>query len=305
MRRRLRLEGDDKEMTVKTLLRQGSLSVLDYRCTARPADRPFLERHTSFSLSYVRRGSFGCRTRGKSFELVAGSVLVGYPGDEYMCIHDHHACGDECLSFGFTPAFANAIGDRAQTWRVASVPPLPELMVLGELAQAAADRNSDVSLDEAGMLLASRFIQVVSGRKSGGTDASSRDRRRAVDAACWIDAHRHEPITLESAASYTGLSAFHFLRLFRAVLGLTPHQYLIRCRLRRAAQLLCDDTRPVTDIALDSGFGDLSNFIRTFRRAAQVSPRAFRLLAGSDRRDVQKRLSCPPEMVPGGIGAAG
>jgi hypothetical protein len=53
--------------------------------------------HSITSVSYVRKGSFGCRTRGRSFELVTGSILVGYPGDEYVCTHDH-VCGDECLS---------------------------------------------------------------------------------------------------------------------------------------------------------------------------------------------------------------
>src|SRR3546814_19992102 len=41
------------------------------------------------------------------------------------------------------------------------------------------------------------------------------------------------------------LSAFHFLRLFVRVLGVTPHQYLLRARLRRAARLLLEDTRPI------------------------------------------------------------
>jgi AraC-like DNA-binding protein len=63
------------------------------------------------------------------------------------------------------------------------------------------------------------------------------------------------------------------------VLGVTPHQYLIRSRLRHAARLLADNTRSITDIAYDVGFSDLSNFVRTFHRAAGVSPRGFRRVA--------------------------
>ena len=84
---------------------------------------------------------------------------------------------------------------------------------------------------------------------------------------------RIEPIELEDAAGEAGLSPFHFLRLFSSVLGVSPHQYLVRSRLRHAARLLADDERPVTDVAYDVGFGDLSNFVRTFHRAAGVSPR--------------------------------
>lgn len=278
------------EMVATTILRRDSISVIDYRCSAGPADEPFVELHSAFSLSYVRQGSFGYRVRGESFELVAGSVLVGHAGDEYMCTHDH-VCGDECLSFQLAPELVEMIGDRTELWRTGSVPPLPELMVLGELAQAAAEGRSDIGMDEVGMLFAARFVDVVSGRKRRPPDARARDRRRAVEAALWMDAHSPEPIDLESAAAEVGLSSFHFLRLFSSVLGVTPHQYLIRSRLRRAARLLADDTRAITDIAFEVGFGDLSNFVRTFHRAAGVSPRTFRQAARGDRKILQDRLA--------------
>jgi AraC-like DNA-binding protein len=119
--------------------------------------------------------------------------------------------------------------------------------------------------------------------------AQPRDRRRAVDAALWIDARAHEAIDLESAAGEAGLSPFHFLRLFTRVLGVTPHQYLVRARLRRAARLLAEDERSITDVAYDVGFGDLSNFVRTFHRAARVSPRDFRRLAQGNSKILQER----------------
>jgi AraC-like DNA-binding protein len=120
---------------------------------------------------------------------------------------------------------------------------------------------------------------------------SAADRRRAVEAALRIDAHAAEPISLNGCAREAGLSSFHFLRVFSAVLGVTPHQYLVRSRLRHAARLLADDDRAVTDVALDVGFADLSNFVRTFRRAAGVSPRGFRNAARGDRKIFQERLA--------------
>ncbi|WP_434045727.1 MULTISPECIES: helix-turn-helix transcriptional regulator [Sorangium] len=276
-------------MVVTTVVRRDSISVLDYRCSAGPGDAAFVELHGGFSVSYVRKGSFGYRVRGQAFELVAGSLLVGHPGDEYICTHDHVA-GDECLSFHLAPALVDAIGGRSDAWRAGGVPPLPELMVLGELAQAAAEGRSGVGLDEAGMLFAARFVDVVSGQQRRPPEAAARDRRRAVEAALWVDAHAHEPLDLERAAREAGLSAFHFLRLFARVLGVTPHQYLVRARLRRAARLLADGALSITDIALDVGFGDLSNFVRTFHRAAGVSPRGFRQAARGERKLVQDRL---------------
>src|ERR1700694_1638944 len=150
-------------MTATTLLQQKSISVSDFRCSAGPDDRPFAEWHSCHSVSYVRKGSFGCRSRGRFFELVAGSILVGHPGDEYICTHDH-VCGDECLSFFLSPELVETIGDDAAVWRSGAAPPLPELMVLGELAQTAANGSSDIGLDEVGQVFANRFVEVVSGR---------------------------------------------------------------------------------------------------------------------------------------------
>jgi AraC-like DNA-binding protein len=273
-----------------TLLERPSVTVSDFRCSAVPGDAPFAERHRCHSVSYVRKGSFGCHSRGRFFELVAGSVLVGHPGDEYVCTHDH-VCGDECLSFFLTPELVEAIGDRAEVWQVGAMPPLPELMVLGELAQAAVDGKSDVGLDEVGQIFASRFVEVVSGRSSKTAPATSRDRRRAVETALWIDAHSENEIDLEHAAGEAGVSPFHFLRLFSGVLGVTPHQYLVRSRLRHAARLLADEERSITDIAYDVGFGDLSNFVRTFHRAAGVSPLKFRQASRGMRKIFQEPLT--------------
>lgn len=282
-------------MVASTTLRSGrSMAIVDYRCDAGPADKPFMERHGGHSLSYVRRGSFGYRLRGRIYELVAGSVLVGHPGDEYMCTHEHHEGGDECLSFHLTPELAETIGTGSLLWRTGCVPPVPQLMVLGELAQAAAEGRSDIALDEAGLLFAARFAALVAARVPAPTASSTRDRRRAVAAALWLDAHAHEPIGLDDAAHVAGISAFHFLRLFAGVLGVTPHQYLIRSRLRRAARLLADATRPITDVALEVGFADLSNFVRSFHRAAGVSPGRFRRAARGDRKIFQDRLDALP-----------
>jgi AraC-like DNA-binding protein len=277
-------------MTATTLLQRPSISVSDFRCDAAPGDAPFMEQHRCHSISYVRKGTFGCHSRGRFTELVAGSVLVGHPGDEYVCSHDH-VCGDECLSFFLQPDLVETIGDRANIWQIGSTPPLPELMVFGELAQASAEGRSDIGLDEIGQLFAGRFVEVISGRAPKPFSASARDRRRAVETALWIDAHSHQEIDLEQAARQADISLFHFLRLFAGVLGVTPHQYLVRSRLRHAARLLADQDRSITDVAYDVGFGDLSNFVRTFHRAAGVSPLKFRRASRGDRKIFQERLS--------------
>jgi AraC family transcriptional regulator len=273
------------------LLSQGELiSVIDYRCDAAPGDPAFVEHHQGYSISYVREGSFGYRVGPVTHELVAGAVLTGRPGDDYLCTHDH-VCGDCCLSIQLSPAAVDAMGGLDGAWTTGSLPPLAEMVVLGELAVAAAGRTTDMGVDEAGLMFAARFVGLAAGRERKRLQLRPRDRRRAVEAALWLDARSGDAVDLDQAARAAGLSAFHFLRMFAGVLGVTPHQYLLRARLRRAAGLLAEDDRPVTEVALDSGFGDLSNFVRTFKRAAGVSPGAFRRLGRQDRKNLQEWLS--------------
>ncbi len=277
-------------MDATTLLTTQSMTVCEFRCDAGPDDTPFAECRTGHSIAYVRSGSFGCHCRAGFFELVAGSMLVGAPGEEYTCTHEH-VSGDVCLGFFFSEDMVDGLGGRREIWRVGATPPLPELMVLGELAQTAADGNSDIGLDEVGQILAGRFVDVVSGRARKPAAPNARDRRRAVEAALWIDDNSRDEVDLEQAARQAGLSPFHFLRLFSSVLGVTPHQYLVRSRLRHAARLLADDDIAVTDVAYDVGFGDLSNFVRTFHRAAGVSPTKFRQASKGERKILQEQLA--------------
>src|SRR5262249_61149389 len=84
------------------------------------------------------------------------------------------------------------------------------------------------------------------------------------------------PLSLAGLARAAGLSAYHFLRTFDRVTGVTPHQYVLRARLRAAAGRLMHSRAKIIDVALDSGFGDLSNFNRAFRAEFGATPRRYR-----------------------------
>jgi AraC-like DNA-binding protein len=273
-----------------TVLQDGDVIVVDYRCEAGPADQPFAEVHQRHSISYVRRGSFGCRTHGRDFELVAGSLLIGYPGDKFTCRHDHHDHGDECLSIQVSEEFLDTLGDGRELWRAGALPPLAELVAYGELAQQAADGEIDIGLDEACLGLVTRFLRLRSEATERTAPVPRRIRGNIVSVADWIDQHCAESIDLAAAARQAQLTPYHFLRMFKRVVGVTPHQHLVRCRLRRAAQRLLEDDAPITEIAFDVGFGDLSNFVRTFHRAAGLSPRRFRELPARERNFFQDMI---------------
>lgn len=263
-------------MSTATVLMQGPITVMAYRCEAGHTEAPYVEVHASHSLSYVRRGTFGYHSRGASFEMTPGCLLVGRGGDEFVCTHDHHLGGDECLSLQFSDEWLEASALPTQVGSSRAIPPLPELMMLGELALSCAEGGQDIALEEAALFLVSRFLSMGTEPTQSASRIDARTRRRMVEAALWIEEHTSRELTLEQIARTTGMSACHFLRVFSRVLGVTPHQYLLRSRLRRAARLLTARDLSVTEIAYAVGFGDLSNFTRTFQRAAGVSPRAFR-----------------------------
>lgn len=274
-------------MQIETLYQNRDLAVFDYRCTAAAGDKPVDEQFLTHSISYVRKGSFGCHSLGRFFEFIPGSVLVGHTGDEYRCTHDHHCGGDECLSFQLSPEFVEQVGDSKKAWRAGGLPPLPGLMVLGELAWAAAEGCSDIGIDEVAVAITRRFVNVVADTTRSHQPVNARQRHRAIEAALWIEANADQIISLDIVAREAGLSPYHFLRVFANTLGVTPHQYLLRARLRRASHLLVDAERSVTDVALEAGFNDLSNFIRTFQRAVGMSPRRFRRFARGERKILQ------------------
>ncbi len=270
------------------ILQDGDLRILDYRCAATPADRPFTEVHERYSLSYVRSGSFGCHALGRQFELVAGGFLLGCPDDEFVCTHEHHDSGDECLSIQMSTEIFETVRGRRRAWRIGALPPVAALAVTAELAQAASRGATDIGLDEASLLLVARFLAVSGTARFPRIRPKLNVRRLMVNVADWIEARCSEYIDLPSSARQAGLSPYHFLRTFRSVVGITPHQHLIRCRLRRAARRLLEEDTPITAVALSAGFEDVSNFVRSFHRAAGVSPRGYRKLAATDRNNFQE-----------------
>jgi len=73
------------------------------------------------------------------------------------------------------------------------------------------------------------------------------------------------------------MSNFHFAREFKRATGTTPHQYLIKFRIERAKTLLNEDSLPLVEVGLRSGFSHQSHFTRLFRKITGTTPRLYRM----------------------------
>jgi len=92
----------------------------------------------------------------------------------------------------------------------------------------------------------------------------------------YIAAHLEENIGIEALAAIVGLSMFHFARAFKQSEGVTPHRFLMQCRIKRAQELLAGTDMPLSEVALASGFSDQSHCSRRFREFVGITPSRFR-----------------------------
>lgn len=87
-------------------------------------------------------------------------------------------------------------------------------------------------------------------------------------------------LDVAALARIAHVSSAHFIRVFAATFGETPHRYLQRRRIERAMFFLRESERSVTEVCDDVGFGSLGTFSRTFGEIVGVSPTAYRVQAG-------------------------
>jgi AraC family transcriptional regulator len=251
----------------------------DVVCTAGPADRPFEEQHTQTSIAIVVQGTFQYRSSTGEALMTPGSLLLGNAGDCFTCGHEH-STGDRCLAFSYAPEFFERFADGPNGGRVNFK--VPRLSRARALAWIVANASMLLTSFDAEMC-EELCLQVATEAIRLQSDAESYRMRRAPSSLARItrvvramENDADIPRDLKTLAQLSGLSRYHFLRTFEELTGTTPHQYQIRVRLRRAAVRLRSEPTRISDIALECGFGDISNFNRTFRTEFGVNPRTFR-----------------------------
>jgi AraC family transcriptional regulator len=266
--------------------------VSDVVCSAGPHDRPFEERHDDACIAAVTQGTFRYRSAQGVAVLAPGSVLLGNAGHCFECGHEH-GTGDRCLSFHFVSDHLEAIlasvpGVRRAAFAVPRLPPSLLLLPLLAAAEAARDDRDVTELEELALRLVGASA-ALAGDVQTARAPSGRDERRVGQALRRIEAEFRERLTLADLARDAATSPYHFLRIFHQLVGMTPHQFVLRTRLNQAAVRLRRSAGSISIIALDVGFDDLSTFNRRFRRLMRMSPSAYRARRGAAASDSEQR----------------
>lgn len=209
--------------------------------------------------------------------------MLGNHGACFECAHEH-AVGDRCLSFHYQPSLweeivSSVAGARRLDFQSARLSPVPALAPLtADIQTMMLARRED--LEAAVLDVAAAVLNADSDLRMPSPSVSRLDERRVTDAIRIINDSEGEvdsdALTIAALSHLVGMSSYHFLRVFRRIVGSTPHQYIIRQRMHRAATRLLESTVSVSDIAFGAGFGDLSTFNRQFKRLFGVTPRQYR-----------------------------
>jgi AraC-like DNA-binding protein len=241
--------------------------------------------HDTFSIGAILGGASACHMRRAQHELDTGTVIFINPED----VHDCHPLVERGWAFQMlyvdtrwlrnlqAENDADAKGSFAAFDPVLSHDPevFGPLVRLGKVLQ-----DADVSLlgKEAAatgffsLLLAKTASRPAAQRLLAGVGKV--DGRKMARAADYIRAHCAQSLRLDEICQAAGLSPSWLVRAFKQHYGITPHAYLINCRVQRARHALKRGGR-IVDVALDCGFADQAHFQRVFKRQMTATPRQY------------------------------
>jgi AraC-like DNA-binding protein len=245
----------------------------------------FAARLPDFDLWFVWAGRGEMQTRSGTVALHPGVCIWMRPHSRYDAEQDpdHRLCVDF--------AHFDLIGPRGKiAYDHPSLPPevheLPDVQYtdavmrrISELALVAQRSGASPDAQAAAVALLTgllRDIDQVIARSISSSGTLGHHRRLVLEIASKItDAPQLAPPVAELARR-AGYTADHFARVFRAVIGLTPKQFIVEARLNRARQLLLESTLSVGQIADQLGYDDIFSFSRQFKERTGKTPSAYR-----------------------------
>ncbi|WP_338405543.1 AraC family transcriptional regulator [Vibrio hannami] len=128
---------------------------------------------------------------------------------------------------------------------------------------------------ESGLFQVAQSLVRLSGQLED-TTPGTRKEKLLLRAKEFVLANLHDDISIDDISEAANLSKYHFIRLFRSQYGITPHQYVLNCRINAARKALEVGT-PSVDVAQACGFADSSHLNRRFKRYFGMTPKQYQL----------------------------
>ncbi|WP_070963961.1 AraC family transcriptional regulator [Vibrio sonorensis] len=235
----------------------------------------------SFGVTLKGRQDFFCRTA--FHKSPPGGVMVFNPDDA----HDGQSGGNENLEYLMLyvhpcelEAHFRSLGvDQMSAARV------PETLIedatlryqLLASSGLLANQGNVTAIDHDATLLAiAQSVVRLAGNLQQPDGFTRRKDSLLLQAKAFIQEYCHQDITVDDISAAANMSKYHFIRNFRGQFGMTPHQFVLNCRVNRAKRSL-ELGHSSTLAAQESGFADSSHFIRRFKRMMGMTPKQYQL----------------------------
>ncbi|MFZ2029230.1 MAG: AraC family transcriptional regulator [Vitreimonas sp.] len=251
-------------------------SVHEDRCAADP-DAPLKDWiYKAPAIGFVLSGWFDYLAEGRTALAAPGAIVLGNAGEHFNVRH-HDTAGNKrlvvLLKQTMLDDIASDAGLDAPRFSTTTLAPGPDATRMYAWMRGIA-LGGEVA-EDCEIALAQAALAAPAAVRCETISASV--RRRALDAARYIEAHYAEPCGLAMLADVADTSRYQLARAFNATMGQSPIQYLINTRVRAAADVLRTTSTPITEVAFDVGFNDVSHFYYCFKSALGVTPRQWRL----------------------------
>jgi AraC-like DNA-binding protein len=226
-----------------------------------------------FQINIVEHGWFRLQYGRSDYTLGPGSVFLARPGEVYRYGHFRDVDPDVCSSINFRGHLAGQVA--AMFPRLALVPPPTNRLRYLQLQLQRSTNDDQLAVES----IASEFVDAVEHARDGCHLYRPQQLKwyvqRIQAAREEMDANVAGRHSLWQLSSTVAMSPFVFARVFRELVGVPPHRYLLRRRLEWARTLL-ESGMSVTDTCYEVGFNNLAHFTRTYRRHFGTLPSAAR-----------------------------
>lgn len=278
------------QASTEILHRSDFYRITNYKCYCDICSLSEPEYNKSFCVSFIRKGFFEYQVFRHQFEAHVGRLLISKPGYEHRARHIDNQ-PDITTVFEFRPPFFELLKEQYRSsagWFLDNNDLHALLLNCSMetdwlhhhiLGIVQSNGKIGLQLDELVISLLNQIFSTIYPVDDLPllSDQFKKYHLRTVEEASeYIRNNFADDISLETLARHCHVSPFHFSRIFKSLLGISPHQFLLQTRLQEAKCLVVSSLKPVSDIAFECGFNSVEHFVTAYRQQFQMSPSGHR-----------------------------